>query len=372
MAKKILITGGGGFLGSHLSTLLVHQGYQVRILDNMNEQVHLPNEERPIHLDPSIEFIKGDLRDRETVKFALEGSDIVIHLAALEGIGQSMYRVLEYTDHNCIGTAVLLESILQKPIEKLVVASSMAIYGEGLYLDQNGKIYDNAERQLPDLKAGKWELTDSSGENLTPVATPEEKAVNPYSQYGLTKFTQEKMCLLTGKAYNIPVTSLRFSNIYGPKQPLFNPYSGVLALIAARLLNNNSPILFEDGFQLRDFIHINDATNACLLAVKSPSSANKVYNIGSGKSCTIREISMKLGMIMERNKVLPEITRKYRAGDVRHCFPDISLARNELGFCPVTDLDAGLFELAEWLKDQVVLDRVAEASLELSSRGLTV
>lgn len=370
MEKLILITGGAGFIGSHLADELIDKGYRVRILDNLSEQVHGKNPQRPEYLNPDAELQIGDVRDAAAVKKALKDVDAVFHFAAMVGVGQSMYEIKEYTDVNNLGTAVLLEALIENPVEKLVVASSMSIYGEGLYLNSEGKKMMDCERDLADLKNDRWEMYRDN-QTLTPVPTPENKNPNLSSVYALSKYDQERLSLLTGKAYNINTTALRFFNVYGTRQALSNPYTGVLAIFASRLLNNNAPMIFEDGNQKRDFIHVNDVARACRLALEKPEARGEVLNIGSGNIYTITHIANKLARVMNKD-ISPEVTGKYRVGDIRHCFADIQKTKKVLGFEPEIQFEDGLYELAEWLKDQIATDNVNQASTELSSRGLTV
>lgn len=372
MQKKVLITGGAGFIGSHLADELINKGYSVRALDNLSPQVHGENAERPEYLNPQVELQIGDVRDRTAVIKALKDIDAVFHLAAMVGVGQSMYQIKDYTDVNNVGTAVLMEALMEHPVEKLVTASSMSIYGEGLYLDQEGRKRMECERKLSDLKNGKWEMYDENGEVLKPVPTPETKTPNLSSVYALSKYDQERLSLITGKAYSIPTTALRFFNVYGTRQALSNPYTGVLAIFASRLLNNNPPMIFEDGKQKRDFIHVKDVARACRLAMETPEANEQVFNIGSGNIYSIENIADKLAAVMGKDNLKAEITGKYRVGDIRHCFADTSKTKEVLGFEPQVKFEDGLYELAEWLKTQIATDNVSKASSELSSRGLTV
>ena len=372
MQKKILITGGAGFIGSHLADELLDHGYHVIVLDNLSEQVHGHNCKRPAYLNPNVELIVGDVRDSLKVRQALKGVNAVYHYAAMVGVGQSMYEIKEYTDVNNVGTAVLLEELIKHTVEKLVVASSMSIYGEGLYKDGEGTIQPAVERSLDQLRSGEWEVYDTNGSKLSPFPTPETKTPCLSSVYALSKYDQERLCLMIGKAYNIPTVALRFFNVFGTRQALSNPYTGVLAIFASRLLNNNSPLIFEDGQQKRDFVHVTDIAHASRLAMESPEAVNEVFNIGSGNSYTICEIAEKLARILRKGHITAEITGKYRVGDIRHCYADISKARSILGYQPQTTLEDGLFELAEWLEGQTAEDKVADASRELAERGLTV
>ncbi|MBD0294311.1 MAG: SDR family NAD(P)-dependent oxidoreductase [Flavisolibacter sp.] len=371
MRKKILITGGAGFIGSHLADELIENGYTVRVLDNLSEQVHGKNCKRPDYLHSDIELIKGDVRDAEKVKQALKGVDAVYHYAAMVGVGQSMYEVREYTDVNNIGTAVLLEELIKNPVEKLIVASSMSIYGEGLYKNKKGEIKAGAQRQLSKLKNGDWEVYDEDENVLTPFATPETKTPSLSSVYALSKYDQERLCLLIGRAYKIPTVALRFFNVYGTRQALSNPYTGVLAIFASRLLNNNPPLIFEDGYQKRDFVSVYDIAQASRLALETQAEYD-VFNVGSGNAYTIVEIAERLAKILNKEHIVPEISGKYRVGDIRHCFADISKAKDLLEYEPKVALEDGLIELAEWLEGQTAIDKVSEARKELATRGLTV
>lgn len=372
MSKHILITGGAGFIGSHLADEMLHHGYRVRALDNLSFQVHGADKKRPNYLNPEVELINGDIRDPEVVKLALEDIDAVYHFAAVVGVGQSMYEIAKYTSTNNQGTAVLLEALIEKPVERLIVASSMSIYGEGLYKAPDGSLDTALERTLEQLKAGDWEVRNAAGEVLTPVPTPETKQPAIASVYALSKYDQERMCLMIGQAYGISTVALRFFNTYGTRQALSNPYTGVLAIFASRLLNNNSPLIFEDGYQKRDFTSIYDVVQACRLAMEVPEAASGVFNIASDRQYTVLEAARLMAHVLNKEDIQPLITGKYRVGDVRHCFADITLGRQVLGYQPRVTLEEGLVELASWLEGQVAFDRVVEASAELAARGLTV
>ena len=371
MPKRILITGGAGFIGSHVADELLAAGHHVRALDQLSPQVH-PGRSRPGYLNPDVELQIGDVRDADTVRRALDGIDAVYHFAAMVGVGQSMYQVADYTGVNALGTAVLLEALVERPVERLVVASSMSIYGEGLYRAPDGAVSAPVERTLDQLRTGDWEVRNASGETLTPAPTPESKPPSLKSIYALSKFDQERMCLLIGEAYGIPTVALRFFNVYGTRQALSNPYTGVLAIFASRYLNGRPPVIFEDGLQRRDFVSVYDVARACRLALESPGAAGHAFNVGSGEHLTVREVADHMAAALGLQHLEPEITAQYRVGDIRHCFADISLAREHLGYEPRVTLDDGLVELAEWLGGQEADDRVGEAREELAARGLTV
>lgn len=368
--NKILITGGAGFIGSHLCDELIGKGYSVRVLDSLIAQVHGADAERPAYLHPDVELVVCDVRDKAAVLRALKGVDAVYHFAARVGVGQSMYEVNEYTDVNNRGTAVLLEALIESPVKRLIVASSMSIYGEGLYVSDNGDVVEDASRPLKQLKASNWELYND-GQPLKPIATPESKKPSLASVYALSKYDQEVMSLICGKAYNIPTVALRFFNVYGTRQALSNPYTGVLAIFASRYLNNKAPLIFEDGEQKRDFVSVKDVAKACRLALEVEEAAYEVFNIGSGNSYTVNEIASKLSKTMGV-EVEQNVTGEYRVGDIRHCFGDISKAKRILGFEPEVNFEDGLKELAEWLEEQVAVDNVDQAKEELAARGLTV
>jgi len=371
MAKTVLITGGAGFIGSHVADLLIRNGQHVRVLDNLYAQVHGPSRKAPTYLDPRVELVEGDIRDREAVERALSGIDQVVHLAAAVGVGQSMYDVETYTSVNNRGTAVLLQALIEKPVERLIVASSMSVYGEGRYQTEAGQLATPMPRTLAQLRSRDWAVHDAEGRTLTPVPTPESKDASLMSVYALSKFDQEKLCLMLGQAYHIPAIALRFFNVYGPRQALSNPYTGVLAIFATRLLNGNQPLVFEDGRQRRDFVSVYDVARACHLALTSERVDYGVFNIGSGESFTVCEIAQQLASQLNL-QIEPYITGRYRIGDIRHCFADIQAARDLLGYEPQVQLEYGLRELVEWLRQQSSVDRTQQAHAELEQRGLSV
>lgn len=372
MSKNILITGGAGFVGSHLADELLLHGYRVRALDNLSSQVHGRDNKKPEYLSPEVELVTGDIRDARAVGNALKGIDAVFHLAASVGVGQSMYEIAQYTSTNTLGTAVLLEAIAERPVEKLIVASSMSLYGEGMYRTTSGQIREGHQRTIEQLRLGEWELLDEDGSRLTPIPTPEAKQPDIASIYALSKYDQERMCLMIGRAYDTCVVGLRFFNIYGSRQSLSNPYTGVLAIFASRLLNDKPPVIFEDGCQLRDFVSVHDVKRACRLALEQPAASGKVFNIGSGHSYRVRDIAAQMAETLGKESVEPQVMGQYRVGDIRHCFADVTLARDVLGYQPRVALEEGMTELASWLEGQTAMDRVAEACAELSTRGLTV
>jgi dTDP-L-rhamnose 4-epimerase len=364
VAELVLITGGAGFIGSHLADELLRAGYEVRALDLLVEQVH-GEAQRPEYLTPDVELIPGDVRNEEVVRGALEGVDAVVHLAARVGVAQSMYQRAEYAAANTAGTAVLLDALAEHPVRKLVVASSMSIYGEGAYEPVAAR-----ERTREQLEQRDWEPRGANGEELHPVPTPETKEPVLASVYALTKYDQELLSLLFGASYGVPAVALRLFNVYGPRQALSNPYTGVLAIFASRLLNDRPPVIYEDGAQRRDFVHVGDVARAFRLALERDGAAGRAVNIGSGRATSILEIADTLARLLGK-ELEPDLPGTFRAGDIRHCFADVSLARELLGFEAEVALEDGLAELAGWLETQAATDHFDRAAAELAERGLT-
>jgi dTDP-L-rhamnose 4-epimerase len=371
-AMRILITGGAGFVGSHLADELLEHGHSVRAFDNFSPQVHGLRARRPSYLAREVQLIRGDMRDATAVTNALRGVDAAFHLAATVGVGQSMYEIVNYTSNNGDGTAVLLEVLAKSRIQRLIVASSMSIYGEGLYADRHGNRIEPSERTITQLRCHDWEVQGPDGEPLKPIPTPETKTAALPSVYAISKYHQERLCMTVGRAYGIDTVALRFFNIYGPRQALSNPYTGVLAIFASRFLNNKPPLINEDGKQRRDFVSVRDVACACRLALETPEAADHVFNIGSGRNYSISEIATKMACVLGKNHIAPEIIGRCRVGDIRNCFADISLARDILGYEPQVQFEDGLGHLAEWLEGQTAVDCLADASRELIARGLTV
>lgn len=368
---NILVTGGAGFIGSHLVDALVEKGHRVRILDSIVEQVH--GGKIPEHLNENAEFIQADVCDAEAVAKALDGIDVVYHEAAEVGVGQSMYEIVRYVKANDLGTAVLLEEMIKRPAQfkKLVVASSMSIYGEGAYLCEacDEKVYPQL-RSNRQLDAHEWELKcDECGGELKPIGTTEEKTLFPTSVYAVSKQDQEQYCLSVGRAYKIPTVALRYFNVYGTRQALSNPYTGVCAIFSSRLMNDERPVIFEDGGQTRDFVHVSDIVQANLLALETDKADYQAINVGTGRPISVGEISQMLAKGLGKD-LEPEFVGKYREGDIRHCVADISKARKLLNYEPKVNLEEGLMALLDWVKQQRPDDRVAAATAELASRNL--
>lgn len=369
--SKTLVTGGAGFIGSHLVDSLIEKGHEVRILDSLVPQVH--GDKIPEHLNKNAEFIQADVCDSEAVSRSLEGIEVVYHQAAEVGVGQSMYEIVRYVKANDLGTAVLLEEMIKRPdqFRKLVVASSMSIYGEGAYFCEkcNQKVYPQL-RSNEQLEVHDWEVKcEECGAEVKPVGTTEEKPLFPTSVYAVTKQDQEQYCLSVGRAYKIPTVALRYFNVYGTRQALSNPYTGVCAIFSSRLMNDQKPMVFEDGEQTRDFVHVSDIVQANLLALESDKANYNAINIGTGRPISVKGISQMLAKGLNKD-LEPEIVSKYREGDIRHCVADISKARELLNYQPKVNLEQGLMALLEWVKDEKPTDRVEAATAELAAHQL--
>ena len=374
-AKTILITGGAGFVGSHLADGLIREGHSVRVLDNLTPQVH--GRKLPTYLSPEVEVVYGDVRDRAAVETAIEGVDAIYHFAATVGVGQSMYEIQRYMDVNTLGTAQLLQVLLdtKQPVEKLIVASSMSIYGEGAYsCAQCGPglvappIRGNAQ-----LRSGDWEPRCPVCRGaLVPQPTAEGKPSEVTSVYALSKRDQEELCLTYGRVYDLPVVALRFFNIYGTRQALSNPYTGVAAIFASRLLNGQPPLVFEDGEQQRDFVNIHDIVRANILALARDEANGQVINVGSGEPISISRVAELLSSALGKQGELPhQLTQRYRSGDIRHCYADLTRARALLGYTPQVTHEQGFAELVDWLRAQRPEDKAETMLQELNSYGLS-
>lgn len=369
MGETILITGGAGFIGRFVTRELLARGNRVRLLDSFIPQVHGDSPQTD-DLERHAELIRGDVRDSNTVARALSGVDSVIHLAAEVGVAQSMYEVERYTSTNDVGTAVLFEQLIDRPVRRVVTASSMSIYGEGLYRTAQNELVEDAERGTVRDGQKIWDPVDPQGSPLFPLATPESKRPNLASIYALNKYVQEQTTHIMGAPYGIETVCLRLFNVYGPGQALSNPYTGVLAIFASRLLNGQRPMIYEDGEQRRDFVHVSDVARAFADALAHPDASGETFNIGSGADRSVTQVARALARAMGRNDIEPEIVGKARIGDIRHCFCDTSLAQEKLGFTARQDFEAGLAELAQWVQLQTSEDRVDEARAELEARGL--
>lgn len=371
--EKILVTGGAGFVGSHIVDALIKIGYEVTAYDNLCSQVHGRSDMPPSYLNPEAEFIKADVRDRDKLSKALKGIDIIFHEAAVVGVGQSMYEIHRYTENNVQGTATLLDIIVNEKnkIRKVIIASSMSIYGEGAYqCRQCGVVYSNLRSQKQ-LQSRDWEhICINCGLTIKPIPTNEEKKTFPTSVYSITKRDQEDLCLTICRAYGIPCVALRYFNIYGPRQSISNPYTGVLAIFLSRIKNRKDLVVFEDGLQSRDFIHVSDVVKANLLSLKEEANYG-IFNVGTGNATNLLEvISFLAGALNVKINLNP--TNKYRQGDIRHCFADIAKIHNKLGFTPSIELKMGINDLCRWSDGQIAGDRLSSAIDELNRKSLIV
>ncbi|MDD5472779.1 MAG: NAD-dependent epimerase/dehydratase family protein [Candidatus Methanoperedens sp.] len=364
---KILVTGGAGFVGSHLVDELTKK-HDVIIYDNLEPQVH---KNFPNYLSNGAELIKEDILDRDRLKEAISDSEIIFHQAAMVGVGQSMYQIEKYMGVNTMGTAKLLDILAneENDVQKLIVASSMSIYGEGKYECSECGILYPPLRTNEQLKKREWEMKcPSCGRVVKPVPTDENKPLQPTSIYAISKKDQEEMCLAVGRTYGIRTVALRYFNIYGPRQALSNPYTGVCAIFSSRIKNNNPPIIFEDGLQTRDFISVHDIVRANLLVMEKSKADYEMFNVGTGKPVSILDIARTLSKLYGK-ALKPDIVNKYRSGDIRHCYADISKLK-KLGFKPSISFEDGMRELVEWGMTQQAEDRSEAAYQELKERGL--
>ncbi|MBU0762961.1 MAG: SDR family NAD(P)-dependent oxidoreductase [Candidatus Altiarchaeota archaeon] len=371
MKKNILVTGGAGFIGSHLVDRLVKKGHNVKVLDNLEPQVHGRKRRLPDYANKKATYIIGDVRKRRDVTTCLEGVEYVLHLAAAVGIGQSMYEIERFTDVNCRGTGLLMEEIIKRKdsIKKIIVASSNTIYGEGRYRCKNCGIVHPDFRGEKQLMKHDWKMRcPECGRRVNAMPTPEDKPLKPTTVYAITKKTQEDLVLAIGRAYSIPCVALRCFNVYGPRQSLNNPYTGVTAIFQSNIKNGNPPIIYEDGLQSRDFIEVSDVVDAYLLAMKEKGMDYQVYNVGSGHATTISEIAHVLAKLYGKD-IKPHLPAKFRKGDIRHCTANISKIK-KCGYKPRTKFEYGMRKLVEWGKKQDAVDLTKKALEELKNAGL--
>lgn len=369
--KKILVTGGAGFIGSHLVDELIERGYQVRVLDNLYKQIH-PTGKLPAYFNKKAEFIKGDVTNRNDWIKSLKDIDAVFHFASAVGVGQSMYEVEHYVKVNSLGTALLLDILANRKhtLRKILVAASMSSYGEGLYQCKTcGKVRPPLRSEMK-LKEKDFNVyCPNCGNKVKPIPTPEDAIQNSNSIYAITKKNQEEMVLNVGKGYHIPSVALRFFNVYGPRQSLSNPYNGVAAIFMSRIKNNKPPVINEDGQQTRDFVHVKDVVAANIASLENDNANYKVFNVGGGKAIPIIEIAQTL-IKLYKSTVKPLISYKTRKLDVRHCYADLTNIKNNLRWKPMVDLEKGLEEIIEWSDQEKAIDKLDYSLKELEKRGL--
>jgi dTDP-L-rhamnose 4-epimerase len=371
--RNVVVTGGAGYIGSHLVDALVAHGYNVAVLDSLEPQVHRSGTWPP-YANPKATYVHGDARDRAALAPLVLASDAVVHFAAAVSVGQSMYQVDRYVSVNTGATGLLLDILVNEKhkVKKLIVASSVGVYGEGAYQCARCGPRAPGLRPQEQLLSRDWEpRCDSCGSSLTPIPTPEDKPLHRDNIYSMTKYHQEEMALLIGRTYGIPTVAPRFFNVFGPRQSLSNPYAGVAAIFLGRLLNDKAPVIFEDGGQLRDFVSIHDVVSCLMLMLENSGADFLPVNIGSGTRITIREIATTLAALTNRS-IEPEVLQSGRTFDIRHCVADIDRARQTLGYAPKVTFEQGMSELIEWAvaSPERPVDLFAQALEELSSRGL--
>jgi dTDP-L-rhamnose 4-epimerase len=377
MGERVLITGGAGFVGSHLADALAQAGHEVILFDNLEPQVHGDGATRPPYLDSAHRLEHGDIRDPGALAPLIREADVIFHLAAMVGVGQSMYQVRRYTDVNVVGMATLLEVLATERrdlrVRKLLVASSMSIYGEGAYAcGACGPIAPRL-RSVEQLASAEWEPhCPRCGADLRPVPTDEDKPLHPTSIYAINKRDHEEMALAFGRAYALPAVALRFFNIYGSRQALTNPYTGVAAIFSGAMLAGQPPLIYEDGLQQRDFVHVSDIVQACCLAMAKPAADYQVFNVGTGRPTSVLRVAELLAEELGWRGDF-EITGKFRAGDIRHCFADITRIRQSIGYEPRYGFEDGVGELVAWVREQQAvhgLRQSNEAAQQLAAHGL--
>tara|TARA_B110000046_G_scaffold185994_1_gene231145 strand:- start:6597 stop:7736 length:1140 start_codon:yes stop_codon:yes gene_type:complete len=375
--KKILITGGAGFIGTALSLTLISKGYKVRVLDNLSEKIHgnTPNKSYLFNLiKDKVEFIKGDVLNKKDWLKALQGQQIVIHLAAETGTGQSMYEIEKYTDVNIKGTSIFLDILANQKnqtVEKIIIASSRSIYGEGKYqCVQHGIVYPTERKERDMLKKDFNVKCPICNTNVSLLATDETSKIHPSSIYGLTKQVQEEMCMIAGKSFNIPVVAYRYQNVYGPGQSLSNPYTGILSIFSTRIKNNNEINIFEDGKESRDFVYIQDVVDATILGIEKDEANYNIYNVGSGIQTTVIDVIRNLNKEYRTN-VNYTISGNFRLGDIRDNYADLSRIKVELGFKPKVSFEQGIKFFCQWVSNQEIEnDKFSESFEEMKNKGL--
>jgi len=369
---KVLITGGAGFIGTHLSRKLVELGHSVRILDNLTPQVHGSNTDFQKIGESGIDFMLGDVRDLDTVRRACREIEVVFHLAAQTGVGQSMYQIQNYMDCNVVGTAQLLDVLAgdKQKLRSFILTSSRAVYGEGKYLCSQCGVVNPPPRTREQLIEADWDVhCPNCSARVECLPTDEDKPLQPGSVYAISKRAQEELCLCIGRAYKIPVKILRLFNVYGSGQSLTNPYTGIMTIFASKIKKAEPPLIYEDGLESRDFVHVMDVVNALVLAIENDRANYEAVNVGSGKALSVFEMACTMVRLMKAG-LQPKVIGKYREGDIRHCYADLSKAHRLLGYQPMVSFEEGFIEFLNWAKDRPSEDRLATATAELEQRGL--
>jgi dTDP-L-rhamnose 4-epimerase len=372
--KRILITGGAGFIGSNLSLQLLSRGHRVIVLDNLSPQIHGSKEDSQLYnsIKDKVEFIEADVRDRVAMAAAVKNADIVVHLAAETGTGQSMYAIEKYIDVNCTGTGVLLDVLINEPnqVKKVVLSSSRAVYGEGKYTDSAGNIVYPSSRPEAQMQEKKFDLLDEKGAPLKLLATDEKSKVNPLSLYAITKYNQEQYISLTCASIGMPYVIFRYQNVYGPGQSLKNPYTGILSIFSTQIKNGNSINVFEDGLESRDFVFVDDVVNATIAGIEKEEANNKIFNVGSGVATSVIKVAETLRTLYNAN-VKITVTGNYRIGDIRHNYADLTTIKTILGFTPKTAFEEGVKKFSDWVNlQQTEKDTYEKSMAELAAKGL--
>lgn len=373
---KILVTGGAGFIGSKLSLELKKKGYDVTVLDNLSSQIHgrNPEEDSPLYrsIAGKVNFIKGDVADIADWEQAIEDQQVIVHLAAETGTGQSMYQIEKYTDVNVSGTAKMLDLLVNKPhnVKKVIIASSRAVYGEGKYLHPElGLIYPKP-RNVEEMRKGNFEIIYPDGQLLRALPTDEESKIHPTSIYGITKYTQEQMVMTACSSMGVAPVAVRFQNVYGEGQSLLNPYTGILSIFSSQILNGNNIDVFEDGNESRDFIHVNDAVEATVQCIENDAANGEIFNVGTGVSTSVTTVAENLKKFYNVDFEI-NISGRFRLGDIRHNFADISKIKSRLGFQPKISFEEGMSEFTHWVLQQNIQDvRFKESLEEMKVKGL--
>ena len=372
--KNILITGGAGFIGSRLCEKLFDQGNKITVLDNLSEQIHGNGESFLFNkIKDKCTFIKGDVRDKNDWAHAIKNQEIIIHLAAETGTGQSMYEVEKYTNVNVIGTSHMIEILANSNhnVKKIIVASSRSIYGEGKYNCKTHGVQYPSKRKEEDMKKGEFNPKCSMcNSSLNVLPTDEQSKIHPSSIYGINKQQQEQMVMLMGESLSIPSISFRYQNVYGPGQSLSNPYTGILSIFSTRILNGNDLDIYEDGEETRDFVYIEDAVDATILGIEKEEANGNIFNVGSGVSTSVLDVANTLKRLYN-SEINITISGKFRLGDIRHNFADLSKLKDILGFTPKYNFERGITEFVNWVKTQEVMEDKYEKSIQqLKNKGL--
>lgn len=371
--KNILITGGAGFIGSNLSLKLIEKGYKVTVLDNLSPQIHTKNSPLYPSIKDKVNFILGTVLSYDDWKKALENIDVVVHLAAETGTGQSMYEIEKYTDVNIKGTSVFLDILANEKhsVKKMIVASSRAIYGEGKYkCSEHGTVYPT-ERKDGDMLTGVFHVKcPICGNDIELQATDEESQIHPTSIYGITKQVQEQMFMLMGKSLGIPTVSFRYQNVYGAGQSLSNPYTGILAIFSTRIKNRNEINIFEDGLESRDFVYVDDVVDATILGIEKDEANGEVFNVGLGRGIDVLTVADTLIKIYNSSSKIT-VSGNYRIGDIRHNYADLTKIKEKLGFEPKVNFEEGIHRFAQWVENQDIVEDKYELSIEkMKNKGL--